>query len=318
MSVSFSDIEQASARIQGRVHETPVLTSERLNALAGCELFFKCENLQKAGAFKARGAVNAVFSLQDAAARAGVATHSSGNHGAALARAASLRGIKAHIVVPSNARSVKKAAILAYGGVLIECEPTLAARTAMLDEVVAETGARVIHPYDDSDIVAGQGTAALELNRQVADLDAIVVPIGGGGLIAGTAIVAQQGSIAVYGAEPTGADDAYRSLVAGKRVLSHVPDTICDGLLTTIGELNFGVIQTHVTDILLADDNAVIRAMELIWTRTKLIVEPSSAIALAVVLGNPDVFRHQRVGLMMTGGNVDIAALPFASAPNQP
>lgn len=313
MNPTFADVVSAAERIRDKIHRTPVVTSNRLNELAGCELFLKCENLQKTGAFKARGAVNAVFSLDESSTRAGVATHSSGNHGAALARAAQLRGIDAHIVVPRNAKAVKKAAIAAYGGRVIECEPILAAREALLAQVVIETGARVIHPYDDNDIVSGQGTAALELIEQVTALDSIVVPIGGGGLIAGTCLVAAEHSVDVIGAEPTGADDTFRSLRDGRRFLDQVPSTICDGLLTTVGELNFDVIQQHVQQILLADDKAVINAMELIWSRTKLIVEPSSAIALAVVIQNPAIFANQRIGLMMTGGNVDLAALPFTS-----
>lgn len=313
MNPTFADVVSAAERIRDKIHRTPVVTSSRLNELAGCELFLKCENLQKTGAFKARGAVNAVFSLDESSLSAGVATHSSGNHGAALARAAQLRGIDAHIVVPSNAKTVKKAAIAAYGGRVIECEPTLAAREALLAQVVIETGARVIHPYDDKDIVAGQGTAALELFEHVADLDAVVVPVGGGGLIAGTCLVAAVHGVDVIGAEPTGADDTFRSLRDGNRVLNHVPNTICDGLLTTVGELNFEVIQQHVQQILLGDDKAVINAMALIWSRTKMVVEPSSAIALAVVLQHPEMFADRRIGLMMTGGNVDLATLPFTS-----
>jgi len=313
MSPTFADVVSAAERIRDKIHRTPVVTSSRLNELAGCELFLKCENLQKAGAFKARGAVNAVFSLDQSSLSAGIATHSSGNHGAALARAAQLRGIDAHIVVPSNAKTVKKAAIAAYGGRVIECEPTLAAREALLAKVVIETGARVIHPYDDKDIVAGQGTAALELFEQVTDLDAVVVPVGGGGLIAGTCLVAAVYEVDVIGAEPTGADDTFRSLRDGNRVLHQVPNTICDGLLTIVGELNFELIQQHLQQILLADDKAVINAMALIWSRTKMVVEPSAAIALAVVLQHPEMFADRRIGLMMTGGNVDLATLPFTS-----
>ncbi len=304
--VTYQDVHKAAKRIEGRVHRTPVLTSERLNEIAGSELFFKCENLQKAGAFKARGAVNAVFTLTDEQAAKGVATHSSGNHGAALARAAQLRGVPAYIVVPENAKAVKKAAIESYGGKVIECTATLKAREETLEKVCQETGAYFVHPYDQTEIIAGQGTATLELVDQVEGLDAIVTPVGGGGLLAGSALVAEQHQIDVYGAEPTGADDAYRSFKSGVRVTEHVPDTICDGLLTTVGERNFGVILHKVNDILLASDEEVVGAMELIWSRMKIVVEASSAVGLAVVLNHREVFKKKRVGVVLTGGNVDL------------
>lgn len=311
MTVTFDDVLKAAKRIEGRVHRTPIFTSERLNEIAGAELFFKSENLQKSGSFKARGAVNAAFSLTYEQAKKGVATHSSGNHGAALARAAELRGIPAYIVVPENAKAVKKAAIESYGGKVIECTATLQAREDTLAEVVDETGAFFVHPYDQTEIIAGQGTAALELTEQVDDLDVIITPIGGGGLLAGSTLVAEQRSIDIYGAEPAGADDAYRSFKSGERVTEHVPDTICDGLLTTVGERNFDVIRHKVRDILLATDEETVEAMKLIWSRMKVVVEPSSAVMLAALLNKRRLFKGRRVGLVLTGGNVDLEDLPF-------
>lgn len=288
-----------------------MLSSELINRAAGATLYFKCENLQKAGAFKARGAANAVFLLSEPEAAAGVATHSSGNHGAALARAAQLRGIPAYIVVPSNAKSVKKAAIREYGGQVIECEPTLAAREESLARVVADTGANFVPPYDDDRVIAGQGTAMLELAEQVPGLDQVVVPVGGGGLLAGVALVCEALGISVYGAEPVGADDACRSLATGVRVTSQQPDTIADGLLTTLGEKNFEIIRRLVTGVLLAGDADIVLAMRLLWSRMKLVVEPSAAITLAVIQQHPDIFRGRRVGVILTGGNVDLDHLPF-------
>ena len=311
MPAELQDVLEAAGLIRQYIHRTPVITSERLNQLVDGELFFKCENLQKAGAFKARGAVNAVFSLDESQLRKGVATHSSGNHGAALARAAQLRDIPAYIVVPENARQVKVDAIEAYGGKVSKCEATLAAREEKLASVVAATGANFVHPYDDDRIIAGQGTAGLELMEQVPDLEIMVTPVGGGGLLAGCGLVASESGVIVYGAEPEGADDAYRSFHSGELVTSHVPETICDGLLTTLGVRNFEIIGRVVTDILLASDQEIIDAMRLLWTRTKLIVEPSSAVTLAAVLRNPGLFSGKRTGLVLTGGNVDLENLPF-------
>ncbi|MFP6807506.1 MAG: pyridoxal-phosphate dependent enzyme [Pseudomonadales bacterium] len=310
MSISLYDIKAAHERIKPHIHMTPVVTSERLDEMTGCELFFKCENLQKAGAFKSRGAVNAVFSLPESKLERGVATHSSGNHGAALARAAALRGMNAYIVIPENAKSVKKDAILGYGAKIIECESTLKAREEMLEKVVLETKAHVVHPYDDDDVIAGQGTAALELMDQVANLDAIMTPVGGGGLLAGCAI-AVHGQLACFAAEPEQADDAYRSLRSGKLVKNHVPNTICDGLQTTLGIRNFEIICGNVSEIFLVSENEIIDAMTLIWTRLKLVVEASSAVTFAAVLRNREIFSGQHVGLILTGGNVDLADLPF-------
>jgi threonine dehydratase len=268
--------------------------------------------LQKVGAFKARGAANAVFSLSDAQAQLGVATHSSGNHGAALARAAQLRGIPAHIVVPENAKRAKTDAIAGYGGRVIRCESTLAAREATLAQVVEETGASIVHPYDDPRVIAGQGTTALEILEQTDQLDAIVMPVGGGGLLAGSSLVLKNRSSAkVYGAEPASADDAYRSFKTGTRVTEHTPKTMADGLQTTLGEQNFIIIREHVDDILLVTEDQIVAAMRLIWSRLKQVVETSSAVTLAAVINNPDLFKDQTVCLVLTGGNVDLADLPF-------
>jgi threonine dehydratase len=309
MSMSCRNVEEAATRIRPYVHETPVVTSAQINEIAGCEPFLKCENLQKAGAFKTRGAVNAVFSLDQSVLA--VATHSSGNHGAALARAAQLKGVAAHIVVPDNAKQVKVDAIRHYGGNVIKCEPTLAAREDMLALVVTETGATIVHPYDDDKIIAGQGTAALEFTSQVPGLDALVTPVGGGGLLAGSALVTSERGLSIFGAEPEGADDAYRSFHSGHLVVEHVPDTICDGLLTTLGERNFEIIRSKVEDILLVNEAEIVDAMRLLWTRTKQVIEPSSAVTLAAVLRNSERFTNSKIGLIITGGNVDLGDLPF-------
>lgn len=311
MEPDYKSVQAAAERIEAYINHTPVITSEKLDDLAGCSLFFKCENLQKAGAFKSRGAVNSVMSLDASALAKGVATHSSGNHGAALARAAGLRNTAAYIVVPDNAKQVKQDAIRSYGGQVILCDPTLEAREAKLEEVLTETGATFVHPYDQEEIIAGQGTAMLELVQQVEDLDVVIVPVGGGGLLAGSSLVAEHEQIKIIGAEPQGADDAYRSVKSGKLVLRHTPDTICDGLLTTLGTHNFEIIREKVDSILLVSDQEIIGAMALVWTRMKLIVEPSSAVTLAVVLRNPGVFEKKRVALVLTGGNVDLTDLPF-------
>lgn len=311
MSPSYRDVLTAAERISGRVHRTPVLTSTLLDDAAGASLYFKCEHLQKVGAFKGRGAVNAVFSLDESVIKQGFATHSSGNHGAALARAAALRQAPAYIVVPSNAPQVKQDAIAAYGAEIILCEPTLSDREETLAAVIEKTGAVAVHPYDDPRVIAGQGTAALELIEQVAGLDVIVVPVGGGGLLAGTCLVAEQVGVNVIAAEPAGADDAYRSLVSGRRVTEHMPNTICDGLQTTLGARNFDIIQPRLEQVMVMDDSATIGAMRLIWSRMKQFVEPSAAIALAAVMQYPARFAGQRVGLMLTGGNVDLEKLPF-------
>ncbi len=311
MSVGYRDVLAAAERLIGRVHRTPVLTSALLNEASGASLYFKCEQLQKVGAFKARGAVNAVFSLNESYIKQGVATHSSGNHGAALARAAALRQVPAYIVVPSTAPRVKQDAIAAYGAEIILCEPTLAAREETLAAVIEQTGAVAVHPYDDPQVIAGQGTVALELVEQVTGLDTIVVPVGGGGLLAGTCLVAEQAGVSVIAAEPAGADDAHRSIVSGQRVTAHAPNTICDGLQTTLGAQNFDIIRPRLEQVVVLEDSATAHAMALIWTRMKQVVEPSAAIVLAAVLANPARFTGRKVGLVLTGGNVDLERLPF-------
>ena len=278
--IGIDEIRKAAGRIKPYAHRTPVLTCNGLDEMAGCRLFFKCENFQKVGAFKFRGACNAVFSLSDEEIRRGVATHSSGNHAAALALAASLRDSRAYIVMPENSPEVKKAAVAGYGAEITWCKPTLQAREDGLAEVVRRTGATVIHPYNDPRIIAGQGTAAMELLEEVPHLDMILVPVGGGGLSSGTCLAAKE--TLVIGAEPQGADDACRSLTAGKIIPSVNPDTIADGLLTSLGELTFAILRKHMEKIITVDDPAIISAMRHVWERMKMIIEPSSAVPVGV------------------------------------
>src|SRR5262245_30568966 len=300
----LEDVRAAARRIAGLAHRTPVLTCATLDRLAGRQLFFKCEHLQKVGAFKFRGACNAVLKLSDEAAARGVVTHSSGNHAQALALAARLRGIPAHIVMPRTAPAVKRQAVEEYGGRVVLCEPTLDARTEAAAQVQAETGATLIHPYDHPDIIAGQGTAALELLEQVPDLDAVVTPVGGGGLLSGVCVAAKalRPDIRVIAAEPAGADDAARSLAAGKIIPQTAPRTIADGLLTSLGELTWPIIRDHVERIVTVTDEAIAWAMRLTWERAKLLIEPSAAVAVAAVLG--DEFRAlaglERVGVVLS------------------
>jgi threonine dehydratase len=312
MEPGLDDIRAAAARIRGHVHRTPVVTCATLDALCGARLFFKCENLQKVGAFKMRGATNAVLSLgQDEAAR-GVATHSSGNHAQALASAARARGIPAFIVMPTSAPAVKRRAVAGYGAEIIPCEPTLAAREATLRDVVVRTGAVFIPPYDDDRIIAGQGTAALELVEEVPGLEWVLCPVGGGGLLAGTAL-AVAGLVPgakVVGAEPAGADDAARSLATGRRLPAENPRSVCDGLLTSLGERNFPIIQRLVHAIWTVTDAEVISAMRLVFERMKLVVEPSAVAGLAAALGHADDLAGRRVGIVLSGGNVDLDRLP--------
>lgn len=310
---SIVDVQEAATRIKPYVHRTPVVTCSSLDHLTSARLFFKCENLQKVGAFKVRGACNAVLALSPQEAQRGVATHSSGNHGAALAYAAGQRGIAAHIVVPDNASDVKKAAIAGYGGRIILCAPTLEAREATLANVIRETGANVVHPYNDVRVIAGQGTAALELFAEVLDLDIIMVPIGGGGLTSGTALVAATVSPAtrVIVAEPEAADDAYRSVQTGTIQPSINPQTIADGLRTSLGDLTFAIIQRHVQQIVTVSEAAIINAMRLVWERMKLIIEPSAAVPVAALLEGKCAAAGKRVGVILSGGNVDLAHLPW-------
>lgn len=308
----FADLLAAAARIAPYAHVTPVLRSRGLDELAGCELHFKAEHLQRAGAFKFRGACNAVFSLDDGQATAGVVTHSSGNHGAALALAARLRGIPCHVVVPAGAVRSKLAAIQAYGATLHECAPTIAAREAECARVQRETGATLVHPYTDPRVIAGQGTAAMELLNAVPDLDLLVAPVGGGGLSTGTALAAAGSAprCRVIGAEPSGAAETFASLQRGERVTEFVPDTVCDGLRGTLGEINFDLLRRLKVEVLTVDDSATLAALRLFWQRCKQTIEPSSAIALAAVLAHRDMFAGRRVGIVLSGGNVDLDALP--------
>ncbi len=318
MAPSFDDVRAAATRIAPFVHRTPVCTSRALDLASGATVWCKVEALQRAGAFKMRGATNAVRMLDDRAARRGVATHSSGNHGAALALAARERGIPAFVVVPRDVSAPKRAAIDAYGAQLIECEPGLASREAMLDDVVARTGSTVVHPYDDDRVIAGAGTAALELLDEVADLDVLLVPVGGGGLASGTSIAAHgvNPAMRVVGAEPAGADDAARSLAAGHVVPQTSPDTIADGLRTSLSERTFSILSTHLHRIVTVPDGATIAAMRFVWERMKLLVEPSAAVAVAPLLAGPGTqFRQEfagaNVGVVLSGGNVDLDRLPW-------
>lgn len=306
-------IRDAAARIAPYAVVTPVLRSAALDALAGAELHFKCENLQRGGAFKFRGACNAVWSLADEEATRGVVTHSSGNHGNALALAAATRGIQAHVVVPEGAVQAKLDAIARAGGTLHRCAPSQAAREAMCAEVQARTGAALVHPYADAWVMAGQGTIALELLGQVRQLDAFVTPVGGGGLAAGVAIAAHalEPGLALFAAEPAGADDAARSLAAGSRIAGVSPDTVCDGLRTLVGEPNFHALRTHRVEVVTVSDAETVAAMRLLWSELKQVVEVSSATVLAAILKQPQRFAGRRVGLVLTGGNVDLDALPW-------
>jgi threonine dehydratase len=310
---TFSDIQKAAERIAPFVNITPVLTSSTINKIAGAELYFKCENFQKVGAFKFRGACNAVFSLRDNEAAKGVATHSSGNHAAGLALAGKLREISVHVVMPRNAPKVKIEAVKGYGAKIIFCEPTLEAREASLNQVKNETGAVVIHSYNDERIIAGQGTVALEFLHEYPELDTLIAPVGGGGLISGTCVAAKgiNPDITIIGAEPRGADDAFQSLKKGEIIPQTNPQTIADGLLTTLGDKTFPIIQEHVEKILTVSEEWIVRAMRLIWERMNIIVEPSSAVVLAALLEHSEEHVGNHIGLILTGGNVDLDNLPW-------
>ncbi len=311
---TLADIEAAAERIKPYAHRTPMLTCQTIDQMLGMTLFFKCENLQKVGAFKFRGATNAVFAMDEAAAEKGVATHSSGNHAQALALAAKIRGIPAHIVMPETAPAVKKAAVAGYGAKITFCKPTLEARESTLAEVVAETGATFVHPYDNTYIVAGQATAAREMFADEADgFDVLMAPVGGGGLASGTALSAHYLSpkTVVIAGEPAGADDAYRSMKENRRLPSVNPQTIADGLLTSLGELSFSIIRDYVQEIVTVSEDAIIQAMRLVWERMKIIIEPSSAVPLAVLLEHDLGLQGKRVGIIISGGNVDLGKLPW-------
>lgn len=315
MPPTLDDIRRAAERIRPYIHRTPVLTNESLNEKVGAQVYLKCENMQKVGAFKFRGACNAVFSLTEQEAARGVCTHSSGNHAQALALAAKLRGIPAYIVMPDNAPSVKKAAVAGYGGRITFCEPTLEARESMLAEVVEKTGATFVHPYNDARVIAGQGTAALELLEDVSHLDALIAPVGGGGLMSGTLIAATETrkDIRVIGAEPEMADDAYRSLRSGEIVPSIKPRTIADGLLTSLGTLTFPILRERVEQIVTVSEAGIIDAMKFIWERAKIIIEPSAAVPVGVLWEKKIDLTGLSVGVILSGGNVDLEKLPWIS-----
>jgi threonine dehydratase len=309
-------ITEARERIAGKVNLTPLFTSRTLDGLTGARLHFKCENLQKGGAFKARGATNAVFALSEREARRGVATHSSGNHGAALARAAALRGIRSYIVMPDNTAQAKRDAVARYGAEITWCAPTLAARESTVRQVLAATGATLVHPYDDLRVMAGQGTAAVELLEAVPNLDVLLCPVGGGGLLSGCAVAARtiKPDIRVIGVEPAGADDAARSLRAGSIVPVEHPDTIADGLRATIGERPFAEIRRLVAEIVTVTDEAIVRAMRQMWEVLKIVVEPSGAVPYAALLDAPPALRGRRIGIIVSGGNLDLDQLPWSTA----
>ena len=313
MAPTLADIRTAAERIRPFAHRTPVLTCASLDRAVGAQVFLKCENLQRVGAFKFRGACNAVFSLSGQEAARGVVCHSSGNHAQALALAARLRGIPAHIVMPSSAPGVKKAAVAGYGGQITFCEPTLAAREATQAEVVARTGATIVHPYSDARVIAGAGTAALELLQEHPELDVVLAPVGGGGLLSGTAIAAQglAPAIRVIAAEPALADDAFRSLAAGRILPSENPRTIADGLLTSLGELNFPIIQERVERIVTVSEAGIVAAMKFVWERAKLVIEPSAAVPVALLWERRIDLTGLRVGVILSGGNVDLDKLPW-------
>jgi len=312
---TITEIRQAAERIKPYAHRTPVITCAGLDRQVSAHVFLKCENLQKVGAFKFRGACNAVFSLPESDVARGVVTHSSGNHAQALALAARLRGIPAHIVMPHNAPAVKKAAVAGYGGNITFCEPTLEAREFVQAQVIAKTSAIAVHPYNNYQVIAGQGTAALELLQEVPDLDAILAPVGGGGLISGTAIAATELSprIRVIAGEPEGADDAFRSLAAGKIVPSVNPQTIADGLRTSLGELTFPIIRKRVEQIVTVSEAGIVDSMKFVWERTKIVIEPSAAVSVGVLWERKIDLTGLRVGVILSGGNVDLDWLPWQS-----
>jgi threonine dehydratase len=310
---TFDDVLAAHDRIRPHIHRTPVLTSSYFNELTGAELFFKCENFQKAGAFKVRGACNAVFGLTEEQARLGVCTHSSGNHALSLSYAAGRRGIPCNVVMPRTAPEAKKDAVRGYGGVITECEPSTSSREEVFARVQAATGGEFVHPYNDPRVVAGQATCSRELLEQVEGLDAVIAPIGGGGMVSGTCLTIS--SIApgldVYAAEPKNADDAFRSFRAGHIIADDAPETVADGLKVPLKDLTWHFVKNHVTDIFTATEEEIVEAMKLTWKRMKIVMEPSCAVPLATILKNKDVFRGRRVGVVITGGNVDLDKLPW-------
>lgn len=312
-TLTIDDVKEAHDRVRPYIHRTPVLTSTYLNNLTGARLHFKCENFQKAGAFKVRGACNAVFGLSDEAAVNGVCTHSSGNHALSLSYAAGQRGIPCNVVMPRTAPEAKKAAVRGYGGKITECEPSTTSREEVFARVQAETGGEFVHPYNDLRVITGQATCSLELLQEVEDLDAIVAPIGGGGMISGTCLTLSNlaPNVEIFAAEPEQADDAYRSFKAGHIIADDAPVTVADGLKVPLKENTWHFVSNFVTDILTVSEDEIIEAMKLIWQRMKIVVEPSSAVTLAVILKNPEVFASKNVGVIITGGNVDLDKLPW-------
>ena len=312
---TFDDMLAAHDRIAPYVHRTPVLTSSFLNELTGAQLFFKCENLQKAGAFKVRGASNAVFGLSDAEAKRGVCTHSSGNHALSLSYAAGRRGIPCNVVMPRTAPQAKKDAVRGYGGVITECEPSTTSREAVFAEVQARTGGDFVHPYNDPRVIAGQGTCSRELMAQTDGLDMVVAPIGGGGMISGTCLTLSHlaPEVQIIAAEPEQADDAARSFRAGHIIADDAPDTIADGLKVPLKDLTWHFVSNHVSNVLTASEDQIVDAMKLTWKRMKIVMEASSAVPLATILANKDRFAGKRVGIIITGGNVDLDALPWSN-----
>jgi threonine dehydratase len=307
------DIRAAHSRIRPYIHHTPVMSSQQLNKLFDCELFFKCENFQKVGAFKFRGATNAVLSLSSDEKKRGVVTHSSGNHAAALALAARMNGVKANIVMPDNAPVVKKNAVAGYGAEITFCKPTLQSREETTRIIIEKTGATLVHPYDNFNVICGQGTAILELLGDKDDLDVVIAPIGGGGLMSGTSTCVKgiSNNVKVIGAEPLNANDAYISFTTGNLTPSVNPLTVADGLLTSLSELTFSIIKKNVDQIFTAGEESIIECMLLVWERMKIVIEPSSATVLAIIKENPEFFRGEKIGLILSGGNVDFRKLPF-------
>ncbi len=310
---TLNDVQSAAQRIDAHIHITPVYKNKTLDSKTQAQIYLKCENFQKTGAFKIRGATNTILSLSSEKLKNGVITHSSGNHGAAVARAASAIGVKSIVVAPKTAPPQKIAAIKQYGAEVMLCEPTLASRESTTNQIIQKTGATLIHPYNDCNIIAGQGTAALEFIGQVPDLDVIMGPIGGGGLMSGTSIVAKSinPKIDVIGSEPKNADDAYQSLKSDVRVTEHIPNTIADGLLTVLGPLTFAILQKYLQEIITVTEEDIIAAMRFIWERMKIIIEPSSAVPVAALFANIDQFKGKKVGIIISGGNVDLEKLPW-------
>ncbi len=310
---TWDDVQAAHERVRPYIHRTPILTSRFINEMTGADLFFKCENLQKAGAFKVRGACNAVFGLSDEKAAKGVATHSSGNHALSLSYAAGRRGIPCHVVMPRTAPQAKKDAVRGYGGIITECEPSTSSREEVFAKVQAETGADFVHPYNDERVIAGQGTCSKEIIEELGELDAVIAPIGGGGMISGTCLTLSNiaPDTKIYAAEPEKADDAYQSFKQGKIIAYDAPETVADGLKVPLKDRTWHFVSRYVTDVLTASEQEIVDAMRLTWARMKIVMEPSSAVPLATILKNRDVFAGKRVGVIITGGNVDLDKLPW-------